>query len=165
VAIAWEELAVLVVGRFRKRRTEINEKKGKRQEQEILDVHEFTSDEPVLDIYARDGRAGRITANGFNFGCLGSKKTYTTTQNFSLLLEEVRRRAPAAAYDDTYQSARRALELAWPLMQRNESLGWKRLGLGKMSTDSAMVTDNEQQFSRYSRLRYLVTCSSLGVGR
>lgn len=163
--ISWSDVALLVVGRFRSRRTEINEKKGKRQEQELLDVHEYTSDEPVLDIYARDGRAGRITANGFNFSCLGAKKTYTTTQNYSVLVEELRRLATDADYDDSYQAARRALELAWPLGQRNESMGWKRLGLGKVSTDAAMVTDNEQQFSRYSRLRYLVTAGQVKEGQ
>lgn len=165
VVIPWSEVATLVTGRFRIRRTEINEKKGKRQEQELMDVRELTSDEPVLDVYARDGQAGRITANGFNFSCLGIKKTYTTTQNFSLLVEELRRLAPAAVYDDSYAAIRRALELAWPLVQRNESLGWKRLGLGKVSTDAAVVTDNEQQFSRYSRLRFLVNGSGLGVDR
>jgi hypothetical protein len=150
----WAEIALMVPGRFRSRRTEMNERKGKGKDLELIDVRELTSDEPVLDIYLCDGQSGRVAATGFDYSCLGPQKTFATGQNFELLVQELRQRSPAAAFDDTYRSARAVLELAWPLTQRSEALGWKRQGLGKVGTDSALVTNNEQQFTRYSRLRY-----------
>jgi hypothetical protein len=156
IVLDWDQVELFVLGRFRERRTEMNERKGKRQEMELIDVRELSTDEPVLDLYTRGGWNGRMTANGFNFGCLGERKTFATGQNFALLVEELRRRAAGAVFDDTYRTARRALEFAWPMNQRNESLGWTRHGLGKVSTDAALVTDNVEQFTRYSRLRYLL---------
>lgn len=156
---AWTEISLLVRGRFREKRTEINERQGKRQDKELVDVRELTSDEMVLDVYAINGWHGRITATGFNFSCLGADKEFATGQNFNKLVERLRSRTTDAILDDTYQGARTALDLAWPLTQKSEALGWKRHSLGKISTDAAMITDNELQFTRYSRLRYLLNAA------
>jgi hypothetical protein len=65
-----------------------------------------------------------------------------------------RDQAPQAAYDDSFDSVRKALEIVWPAEQQNESSGWRRERPGKYSVGSATELNNEMQFLRYSRLRY-----------
>jgi hypothetical protein len=48
---------------------------------------------------------------------------------------------------------RHALAAVWPLEQQTESRGWHRKRPGQVSTESVTRSDNEQQFTRYSRLR------------
>ena len=154
VNIPWTDLSLFVAGRLVVKRVELQEQKGGRAESQILDASEFFTDEAVVDIYCkeRDGNY-RIVANRFDFSCLGSRKGLLASENFFVLLELLREHAPQAAYDDSYNSLRKALEPVWPSEQQTESRGLRRERPGKYSIGTVIEISNEAQFSRYSRLQ------------
>jgi hypothetical protein len=154
--VSWNEITLLVAGRLFLREIEVEERRARKAEQEIVDARELSADEAVLDIYTTQGNdAWRIRAGNFDFSCLGPQKNLVAAQNFSTLTELLRVRATEALYDDSYNRARtrHALAAAWPLEQQTESRGWNRKRPGQVSTESVTRSDNELQFTRYSRLR------------
>ncbi|HAF15514.1 MAG TPA: hypothetical protein DHU55_08770, partial [Blastocatellia bacterium] len=153
----WDELELVVVGRLLVKRIELKEEKSARAENRILDASEFFSDESVLDLYMnRPTTPYRIAANSFDFSCLGHRKSLLAAENISTLLNLFRERAAHAEVDETYNSARKALDAVWPAEQLNESAGWRRERPGKYSIGSVTEVSNESQFLRYSRLRYFL---------
>jgi hypothetical protein len=153
--VPWKDISLLAVGRLFIRAIEVEERKGLKSENVLLDTREINTDDSVLDIYAAQGKTGwRITAGNFDFSCLGAQKKWVAAQNFSTLIDVLRARAEKAFYDDSYNRVRLALGAAWPLEQDTESRGWRRKGTGRVSTEAVTRSDNEIQFTRYSRLRY-----------
>lgn len=153
----WEDLELVVVGRLIVKRVELKEEQTGRSENQILDASEFFTDEAVLDLYTSQQTAPyRIAANSFDFSCLGNRKGLLAGKNLSALLELFREFARQAEFDDSYNSVRKALEAVWPSQQENESRGWHRERPGKYSVGTVTEVNNEFQFQRYSRLRYLV---------
>ncbi len=154
IQISWSDLVLLVAGRLIVKRVELQEKKAKRAENKIVDSSEFMTDELVVDFYARKEMLPyRIAANSFDFSCLGSSKGLLAGENISRLVTLFRERAPHVEYDDSFKAVRKILELVWPSEQQNGSSGWRRERPGKVSIGSVMESNNEMQFSRYSRLR------------
>lgn len=152
--IAWSDFVLLITGRLIVKRVELKEQKDKRSENRILDASEFFSDESVVELYTQQqGIPYRITANSFDFSCLGKKKSLVASENILVLVNFFRVYAPHVEYDDSYNLVRKALEAVWPSEQQNESLGWRRERPGKYSIGSATEIGNEMQFLRYSRLR------------
>jgi hypothetical protein len=152
--ILWSEISLLVTGRLFVREIEVEERKGRRAENEIVDAREMSADETVLDIYTVQGNiCWRIVAGNFDFSCLGWQKKLVAAQNFSTLADILRNRAYEALYDDSYSRVRHALAAGWPLEQQTESRGWRRKHLGRVSTEAVTRSENELQFTRYSRLR------------
>ena len=153
--ITWSSLILAVLGRLVVRRVELREQKTSRAEHRILDSNEFFADESVVEIYVK-GQATpyRIAANSFDFSCLDEKKKFVAGENLLALLDVFREHAPQLAFDDTYKSARKALEAVWPSQRQNEAGGWRRDRPGKISIGSTTEISNELQFSRYSRLRH-----------
>jgi hypothetical protein len=153
--VYWSDIVLLVTGRLFVREIEVEERKGRRAENEIVDAREIIADETVLDIYlARNNNVWRINAGSFDFSCLGARKGLVATQNFSTLIEILRLRAEGALYDDSYNRVRRQVSAAWPLEQQTESRGWRRTLPGQVSTEAVTRSDNDLQFTRYSRLRH-----------
>ena len=153
-SVLWAEIVLLVTGRLFVREIEVEERKGRRAENELVDAREMSADETVLDIYTeQDNICWRIAAGNFDFSCLGTEKKLVATQNFSTLAGILRSRAPEALFDDSYNRVRHALAAAWPLEQQTESRGWRRKRPGQVSTEAVTRSDNESQFTRYSRLR------------
>jgi hypothetical protein len=152
--VAWAEIKLMVTGRLFVREIEVEERKGRGSENEILDAREISADESMLDIYtAQDQGCRRIAADSFDFSCLGPEKKLIAAQNFSTLVETLRARATEAVYDDSYNGVRHGLKAVWPLEQQTESRGWRRRRPGQVSTEAITRIDNESQFTRYSRLR------------
>lgn len=155
ILIARSEITLLVTGRLFERRVEVEERRGRGSENEIVEARELSADEAVLDIYAASlvGNA-RIHAHNFDFSCLGEKKSLIAAANFSRLVEVIIERAALAAYDDSYHRLRRALALAWPLEEHTGAGGLRRARPGRFNTETVTTSDNERQFARYSRLRH-----------
>lgn len=152
---SWSDITLLVAGRIFVREIEVVERKGRRAENEIVDAREMSADEAVLDIYtAQSDRGWRISAGSFDFSCLGARKGLVAAQNFSTLMEVLRLRASNAIYDDSYNRVRNHLSAVWPLEQHTEPRGWHRKRPGHVSTEAVTRSDNESQFTRYSRLRH-----------
>lgn len=152
--LLWSEIVLLVSGRLLRREIEVEERKGRKSENEIVDAREMIADEALLDIYTAEGTGiWRIRSGSFDFSCLGTAKGLVTIQNFSTLVETLGARAPLALHDNSYNRLRHQLAAAWPLEQQTESRGWHRNRPGQISTESVTRSDNELQFTRYSRLR------------
>lgn len=155
--IPWSQLVLLVTGRLSRKRVELQERKGGRGENEIHDESQVFADEAVADLYTKDPEAKfRILANGFDFSGLIGKRLLVA-ENFSMLLNLIRDKATGAKYDDAYNSCRPALEIVWPCEQQTESSGWRRHRPGKYTVGAVTESSNEDQFTRYSRLRYFLT--------
>ena len=155
--VAWEDVALLVVGRIVTRRVELEERPSKLAGRgKLLDAREVASDEEVLDIYTlEEGReAFRVMADGFDYSCLGEDKGLLARDNFKRLVTALRERATRATLDEEYARLRGALTSVWPPAERNESGGLRRDRPGRLSTESVTVVSNESQFTRYARLRW-----------
>lgn len=161
IRLPWADLVLFVTGRLLGKRVELKEVKGKRAENQITAASEFATDERVIDLYVRDqSMPYRITANSFDFSCLGSQKGLLSGGNIERLIHFLRERAPAARYDDSFNSVRRALEPVWPATQQIDSSGWRRERPGKISLGTVTESNNETQFLRYSMLRYYLLSKS-----
>ncbi len=153
--ILWAEVTLLLVGRLFVREVAVEERKGRGAEKEIVDAREVSADEAVLDIYTnRDDGCWRVSAASFDFSCLGARKGLVGAQNLTTLVAHFREHASAAAYDDSYMRVRGALAHAWPIKQQTEARGWRRNAPGRVTTEEVARSDNEAQFTRYSRLRH-----------
>jgi len=155
--LAWTEVVLLVAGRLVTRKIE-ERSSGRKAENEIVNARQVSTDETVVDIYTAQSDGGfRVTASNFDFSCLGAQKSLITAQNFSTLTKLLRERASEAIYDDSYNRARRALETVWPVEQHTEARGWRRERPGRVNTEAVTTSDNETQFTRYSRLRHYLS--------
>jgi hypothetical protein len=162
--IPWQEITLLVVGRRIVRRLEVAERTDKRRGKEVVASRELSTDAERLDIFSNKFDDGwRVAADNFDFSCLGELKTMIASKNFQILAGVLRDRAPQADYDDSYLRARNSLSLVWPLEQRTESLGLHKPRMGKINTGAATTSDNELQFTRYSRLLHRLKLRRLGL--
>lgn len=153
VPFNWDQISLIVSGRLYSYQTQVKERKRRGVEKQIIDSHQTASDEEVLDVFTAGARSGwRILSNNFDFSCLGSEKKLMAGENFEFLKKLLTARAPSAEQNDVYTRLRRSLELIWPSDQHTSSLGWRRERAGKYSTSEAVITSNELQFTRYSRL-------------
>ena len=149
-----DEMALIVTGRLLSSRVELEERK-RRGRKQTVDTRYLSADESVLDLHFRTSEvAWRIKASSFDFSCLGSARGFTAFENFKALIDYFRRHAPQALYDDSYSQARPLLEIVWPLEPQTRTGEWRRSGAGKFDLATVTTTDNEDQFTKYSRLRY-----------
>jgi hypothetical protein len=150
---AWDDLVLIVVGRIFKKRIEVEARSGRRSAGEVVESREMSEDEAVVDLYFTGARANwRITAEGFDYSCLGARKSLLASENFARLVEALRTRAPRAAFDDSYRRVRHLLQFAWSLGEHTESGGMRRARPGKFNTEAVTSVTNEAQFTRYGRL-------------
>lgn len=153
--VLWAEVSLLLAGRLFVREVAVEERKGRGAEKEIVDAREVSADEAVLDIYTtRDDACWRVSAASFDFSCLGARKGFVAAQNLATLTAILRERAARAEYDDSYVRVRGALAHVWPIQQQTEARGWRRNAPGRVTTEEVARSDNEAQFTRYSRLRH-----------
>lgn len=157
LSIEWAEILLFVAGRHYVRRLELKERRRRGADDEIVNARELSTDESMLDIYTarRDG-GWRIVASNFDFSCLAEKKGLLAPENFSTLTRELCVRSREATYDECYSRVRHALTIVWPLEQNTEAGGWRRDRPGKYSTEAVTTSNNESQFTRYSRLRHFL---------
>ena len=154
---AWADVVLIVPGRLVESRLEIKERKSRKSENEIVDTSEFFKDEAVIDFYtAQHSSTWRVSAAGFDFSCLGREKALVASENIGKLQRFIVSKAVNAQFDDSYARVRNLLELVWSTQSETQSSGWRRDGPGKLSVGVASTRSNESQFTRYSRLRYLL---------
>ncbi|HKR21872.1 MAG TPA: hypothetical protein VJS17_04715, partial [Pyrinomonadaceae bacterium] len=152
--VAWADVMLIVTGRLFVRTVEIQERKSRRAENEIMHSSEFTSDEAVIDFYTScDSQTWRVNAGGFDFSCLGPQKTLIANENIARLQRVIASRSTRVGVDDSYYRLRRTLDLVWGAQQETQSSGWRRERPGKLSVGTSAIRSNEIQFTRYSRLR------------
>ena len=149
----WADVVVIVVGRIFKKRIEVEERMKRRAASEVVESRELLEDEGVVDLHFADTPAGwRVAASGFDYSCLGARKSLLASENFARLCEEFRVRASDAAFDDSYRRVRHLLQFAWSPTEQKEAGGVRRARPGRVSTEAVTSVSNEAQFTRYSRL-------------
>jgi hypothetical protein len=141
---------LIALGRLYFTTTEVEQTPDKSKQ--VLDERQLTSDEAVLDLYSRADETGwRIRAGSFDFSCLGAEKKLIAFENFRALVDVLRRNSDYAVCDDDYVRMRVALNKVWPLAARVGETERRRTLTGEINA-TATVSDNELQFTRYSRL-------------
>ncbi|MGI9105932.1 MAG: hypothetical protein ACR2G4_06760 [Pyrinomonadaceae bacterium] len=151
--VEWTRVELLVTGHIARKRIEVEERRSRRAENEIVETREFHDDESVLDLYLNASVVNwRIMAENFDYSCLGAEKKLLATENFKHLVETFRTQAARAAYDDSYRSVRHYLKFAWPLAEQTQAGNLKRLGPGRYNSEAVTSVTNERQFTRYGRL-------------
>jgi hypothetical protein len=157
VAMAADDLVLIVIGTLFERKTASLEKRKKSGSQ-IIDQAETASDESVVDLYSRGDHCGlRIYASGFDFSCLGSEKNILAAQNMPRLVRRLSEMSPAAKLVEEYVKIRNVLDAVWELESRKNSEGLRRSGFGKADFGNVVTVTNLSQFNRYSRMqRHLV---------
>lgn len=152
----WSDILLMTTGRLITRRVELEERR-KGGESEVVEAREMTGDVLLLDLYTEAPDGGwRVASDSFDFSCLAGKKALVASQNFATLIEALRERAPRMIVDDSYNRLRQALAPVWPPEERRESGGLRRERPGRFNVEAVMTSDNETQFTLYSRLRHLL---------
>ena len=158
VIVSWADVVLILSARLCETRFEVTERMTRKPEKEILDTSEFFRDEAVIDFYTSAHEfTWRVSANGFDFSCLGNEKALVANENIGRLQRLMAAKALNAEVDDSYRRVRNALEFAWAMQPETQSSGWRRERPGKLTVGMATTKSNESQFTRYSRLRYFVT--------
>ncbi len=160
--VEWPQIVLLVSGRLYEKRIEVEERQRRITRNEFVGARELVEDEAVLDIYAASDDvdadtfpAWRISAESFDYSCLGAAKSLLARDNFVTLISALHERAHAASYEERYHQVRHLLTRAWPLAEHTASQGLRRERPGKFNTEAVTIVSNELQFTRFSRLQYL----------
>ena len=155
--LSYANLVLMVQGRLLTKTTSVKERKSRKSENEILEATEFYSDELVFDLYcsARE-QTFRIAANSFDFSCLREQKALIVNENMRLLIEVLKDKAPRMKIDNTYGAVRQLLDLVWGAEKATKSDGWRRDAPGRLTVGATTTVSNENQFTRYSRLRRIL---------
>ena len=153
------EIRLMVLGSLKNLQVNYAEKTGSssRNSGGVLDTAEFRSDETLLDIYATTlQKSFRIKADGFDYSGLVYPLAFRVEENFQAALQGLQYVARQASFDSDFTRIRSLLARAWPERSRTESRGVKRSGIGfKAVTQASIISDNRDQFERYSRLMFL----------
>jgi hypothetical protein len=149
-----DKLALIVEGTIVESRSETVETRKKRSNKTISEATSAT-DECVIDIYSDDDPTGWRIRYGFDFSCLGQERSMFAAENARRLARWLAAQAPNARFVEDYNSCRRLLDGIWEPEVRKESLGVQRTGFGRVEMNTAVVTSNLRQFTKFSRLQYL----------
>lgn len=159
MTLAKTEVRLLVLGELRNVRVDYTEGiSGRRgQSGNVLDSSEFRSEEALLDLYGSTlDRSFRIKSDAFDYSGLVSPLSFRSDVNFRAVLATLSSALPRAMVDADFSKMRSLLGRAWPERSRNESRGIKRTGVAFRAVSQASVmSDNRDQFDRYSRLMFL----------
>lgn len=154
--LKYANLVLMVEGRLLTKTTTVKERKSRKSENEILDASEFYSDEQAFDLYcAMREQTFRIAANSFDFSCLGEQKALTVNENLRMLKQVLKDKAPDMKIDNSYDGVRQSLDLVWGAEKATKSDGWRRDAPGRLIIGATTIVTNENQFTRYSRLRHI----------
>ena len=155
--IKYSDLFLMVQARLSTKTSTIKERKSRRSENEIIEASEFYSDESVIDLYCSSrAESFRIAANSFDFSCLGEQKALVVNLNMTKLIQVLQTQAPQMTIDNAYTGVRRLLDLVWGAEKSTKSDGWRRDSPGRLTVGATTMLSNENQFMRYSRLRYIL---------
>lgn len=157
------EVRLLVLGALRNTRVDYTEgiSATRGQSGSVLDSAEYRSEETLLDVYtSRLDTSFRIKSDAFDYSGLVSPLSFRADVNFRTAVATLRSALPQAVVDDDFPGMRSLLDRAWPARTRNESRGFKRTGLAFRAVAQArVISDNRDQFERYSRLMFLFSWS------
>jgi hypothetical protein len=152
--ILLEDLALIVIGAIFERKISAVERYSKKDENKTLQSNELSNDEPIIDIYSRtDGIGYRIFTSGFDFSCVGEKKSLLAVENIKILQQVLREIGKNTKFNDSYAKVRHALGQVWETEETKDSKGLKGSAFGSFNVENITTINNLQQFTKYSRLQ------------
>jgi hypothetical protein len=151
-------IRLMVVGVIRRNRSDYTEGivNLTGQGSSLLDLFEFRSDQMILDVYGESlDESFRIRADAFDYSGLINPMSFRAEVNFQTACKTLAAAAPDAEVDLDFSRVRQMLGRAWPVRSRTESRGIKRAGIAHQPVaQSSTISDNGDQFDRYSRLMF-----------
>ncbi len=164
--VSRSEIKLMVLGRLGTSRVDYTEglSGARGQTTSVIDTAEYRSDEMLLDVYGSSlDRSFRIKADAFDYSGLVAPLSFRAEVNFKAALGRLCKLCPQAKLDDDFTRVRGLLGRAWPERTRSEARGIKRAGISyRPVAKASVVSDNRDQFDRYSRLMFL---SLAGAGK
>ena len=155
IEINTDDLVLIVPGILTSGKVDSLEKKRRGKESKLLDETAATFDEAILDIYTRqDANGFRVRCTGFDFSCLGGKKSLLAGENLRTLAIQLKETCPGAKLVSDYSSVKHALGIVWETESRKDSKGMQKVGFGKTEFGTVATTNNLSQFTKYSRLQW-----------
>lgn len=149
-----KDLSLVVSGAIFERKIESIESIRRKEKGKVLNSNEIGSDQFVIDIYAQNDNIGyRIEQHGFDFSCLGNRKSLLAGENMKRLAEKLRAVLPQAEFDDDYLKNRAELGKIWEVQETISAGGVNRQSFGGFKRANTIIISNLTQFTRYSRLR------------
>jgi hypothetical protein len=158
-SVSISAVRLLVLGVLRNTRVDyIEARAGMRgQGPAVLDSTEFRSADTILDVYSdRLETSFRIKSDAFDYSGLVWPLSFQSDANFQSAIAALKAAIPHAMMDDDFAKVRTLLARAWPERSKVESRGVTRAGIShRPVAQSSVVSDNRDQFDRYSRLMFL----------
>jgi hypothetical protein len=158
LTIAFSDIKLFVIGALRNTRVDYTEGRAGKpgQAASVLDTSEYRSEEMLLDVYTETlDRSFRIKSDAFDYSGLVWPLAFRAEMNFQTAIAALHGSAPTAKVDDDFARVRGLFARAWPERSRTESRGVRRTGLAyRPVAQSSIVSDNRDQFDRYSRLMF-----------
>ncbi|HYP28443.1 MAG TPA: hypothetical protein VE262_17145 [Blastocatellia bacterium] len=159
ISLPTSEVKLMVMGGLKNRRVDYSESGSglRAQSGGVVDSSEFFSNETLIDLYSTTmERSFRIRSDSFDYSGLIERPSFLAEENFRLLVARLRGLAPGARFDDDFARVRHLLGRVWPERSRTEARGLRREGLSlRPHARSSVISDNRDQFDRYSRLMFL----------
>lgn len=156
VTLSADELDLVVTGEIFSSKTETRQKRTKRKTSTESET-QTSADEKVVDLYSKENLNGwRIPAHGFDFSCLGDEKSLLAGENMSRLVSRLKTILPNARFVEDYREIRELLDNVWEIQFTKDSLGIRRSVFRGTRFDSVLSSDNQIQFTKYSRMQRLL---------
>lgn len=153
------EVRLMVIGALKNKRVDFAERGVgiARNANNVVEFSEYYSDEMMLDIYTSDlATSFRIKSDSFDYSGLVFPLAFRIELNFQAAINRLHSGIPNATLDNDFTKVRQLLARAWPERSHTEARGVKRAGPGyKPVAQSSVISDNRDQFERYSRLMFL----------
>lgn len=161
--IPWLGLRLIVFGSLRFKQTQVVEANSMYgRGREVKDVSENITEELTIDFFGETLRQHfRIRSDSFDYSCLGNRKRLLVAENFRELCAILTEKATQATVDRSFREVTRLMEPVWPLEKSTERLPLKRIGVGKVASESVVLADNQAQLTRYSRMLFLLRSRQL----
>jgi len=160
LTIPLSKIRLVVAGMIRNQRTDYTEgvSGARGKEGAVLETFEFRSELCLMDVYGSTlAESFRICSDGFDYSGLVQPLAYRSEMNFQAAAARLAAAMPNAKFDDDYGQVRRLLARAWPQRTHREAKGLKRAGATyNLVAQSSLVSDDTDQFNRYSRLMYVL---------
>jgi hypothetical protein len=166
---AWEslsrdEVALIVSGRAVTKTVEIVEGAGRKKKTDAGDASMTFSETWLVDVYGPSlDRSFRVKADSFDFSCLGRRPAPRLEENVAALVELLADYVGRSRTDASFGSVAKLLEHAWPSAASVRSIGLTMRGDLRRYTRSQVTTDAVAQFTRYSRMRYVLSRAARSV--
>jgi len=148
------DIVLIVTGLLRRLETATTAKREKGS-YKFIEESRSSTDEVVIDLYRRGEPQGfRIVCSGFDFSGLGDEMSATAAANIIKLTGKLAAACPNARIVESFREVAGLLATVWPESLSKNFAGPRRAGLIKRGFGRVEISDNTEQFTRFSRMHF-----------